>query len=527
MRFLRRVGCAAAVMALLAAPAAPAVASAPGPGAPGLGDPVFPGLGNGGYDVDSYALDLTYDAATRLVTGSVEIAATAGSALSRFDLDAVGLDISAVTVGGAPARFALAGEELVVTPATPLRRGRPFTVTVTYAADPRRVPQPNGGFVPTADGFVTAPQPAGAHAVFPCNDHPSDKADLSVRITAPPGLLGVANGSLVSTVTNPDGGTTSTYRSRDPIATELVQVSVGRYTVVEHGTADGVRLRDVVPTARAAATLPALALTERQLAWLRGHLGAFPFEAYGLLVADTDDPAAFGFTGLETQTLTLYKPAYLLQAEDKIAGHMMHELTHSWFGNSVTPADWSALWLNEGHANYYGLLYRYERGWPDAQNNATFEGRMRYTYALGDQWRAKSGPVAEPTAATLFDDQRYTGGTLALYALRERIGADAFARLEAEFLDRYRYRTASTKDYVDLAVEVSGDRGVRGFLADWLYGDTTPPMPNHPDWTVDPVPPPPTPTPPTPTPPAPATPAPAPVLPPGPPVPRLNDRWAD
>jgi aminopeptidase N len=355
------------------------------------------------------------------------------------------------------------------------------------------VPQPVGGFVPTADGFATAPQPAAAHTVFPCNDHPSDKAAFTFRVTAPFGTLGVANGTLAGSVTNPDGSTTSTYTSRDPIATELVQISVGRYTVVEHGTHEGAQLRDVVPVTRVAATYPALALTRGQLEWISEYLGDFPLEAYGLLVADTDDPEAFDFTGLETQTLTLYKPAYLLQAEEKIGTHMVHEIAHNWFGNSVTPKDWSDLWLNEGHANWYSLRYRYERGWPDAQGNTTFEARMKHTYAQGDIWRAKSGPVAEPTAATLFDDQRYTGGTLALYALEQRIGAAAFAELERTFVQRFRNRTASTKDYVDLAVEVSGDRGVRALMGDWLYGDKTPPMPDHPDWKVDPVPPPPPP----------------------------------
>jgi hypothetical protein len=34
---------------------------------------------------------------------------------------------------------------------------------------------------------------------------------------------------------------------------------------------------------------------------------------------------------------------------------------------------------------------------------------------------------------------------------------------------------------------VSHRKGVKGFLRDWLYGETTPPMPGHPDWKADPV----------------------------------------
>src|SRR5690606_34911260 len=118
---------------------------------------------------------------------------------------------------------------------------------------------------------------------------------------------------------------TFAYVSRDPIATELLQITVGDYQVVDRGTDTGVHLRDVVPTDRVDRLEPALSLTPGHLDWIRQYLGEFPLEAYGLLPADTDDPNAFDFTGLETQTLTLYKPAFLEQEESSIGSHMMHE----------------------------------------------------------------------------------------------------------------------------------------------------------------------------------------------------------
>ena len=112
---------------------------------------------------------------------------------------------------------------------------------------------------------------------------------------------------------------------------------------------------------------------------------------------------------------------------------------------------------------------------------------MRAVYAHGDQWRADSGPVARPSSAeTLFDFNRYHGGALVLYALRQKIGDRAFQRLEREWLRRYRDRSASTADFIALASRVAR-RDLRGFLRAWLYGTETPPMPGHPDWTVDPV----------------------------------------
>jgi aminopeptidase N len=483
------IGTAAALTAGLPAHAATGeqrgTAHKPSPGPETLGDPVYPALGNDGYRVAAYHLDLAWDATTRTVTGTATLRITTTQALSRLSLDALGLDIGAVRVNGRPAAHAQEGEKLRITPARPLPAKSGARITVDYTADPRRT-LPHTAWVPTPDGFAVCPQPKSAHTVFPCNDHPADKADFTFRLTVPTGLRGVASGTLTGTEDLGDGRTAYCYRSRHPIATEVVQITVGEYEVKERSGPHGLPLRDIVPVSRAAALEPALALTPGIVEWIEARLGAFPFETYGLLPCNTDDPKAFDFTGLETQTLTLYKPNYLLQEEKKIGSHMMHEVVHSYFGNSVSPATWADLWLNEGHADYYGLLYRYERGWPDSLGMTSLEARMKHTYALGDQWRRTSGPVATPDEANLFDSQRYLGGALVLYALRQRVGQSVFDAIERAFLDRHRGSTASTKDFIAVASEVSGE-DLSGFLTEWLYGTKTPRMPGHPDWTVTPV----------------------------------------
>jgi aminopeptidase N len=463
--------------------AARTAVAAPGPET--LDDPVFPSLGNQGYRVSCYALDFAYDAATRKVDATATLRIRTDRPLTRFSLDALGLDIRSVQVAGAAVSFAQVGEKLRITPTTPLDAGLSVPVVVTYSVDPRAT-LAHTAWVPTPDGFAICPQPNSAHTVFPCNDHPSDKADFTFRITVPNGLRGVANGLLTGTESLSGGRTAYSYRSVSPIATELVQITVGDYVIKDRQGPHGLPLRDVVPSARAAALEPALALTPGLVTWLEDRLGAFPFETYGLLPCNSDDPNAFDFTGLETQTLTLYKPNFLLQEEKKIGSHMMHELVHSWFGNLVSPATWADLWLNEGHADFYGLLYRYERGWTDSLGLTTMEARMKDTYARGDQWRHDSGPVAAPNATNLFDSQRYLGGVLVLYAFRQLVGEDVFHAVERAFLDRFRNSSATTEDYIAVASEVSG-QGQSGFLGDWLYGTKTPRMPGHPDWTVTPV----------------------------------------
>src|SRR4051795_12301625 len=128
----RLLVCAIAACGLAAAAPALASADAPSPGAPGLGDRLFPNLGNGGYDVQHYDLDLRYatSAPSQGIDGTVTMVARATQALSRFDLDFSGAGVGGVVVNGRTARFTRSGEDLVITPSRPIAHRALFVVQV-------------------------------------------------------------------------------------------------------------------------------------------------------------------------------------------------------------------------------------------------------------------------------------------------------------------------------------------------------------------------------------------------------------
>ncbi|MEO8702504.1 MAG: M1 family metallopeptidase [Kofleriaceae bacterium] len=457
--------------------------AAPAPGAAGIGDPLYPTLGNGGYDVDHYDLELRYATAQpdQAIDGMVRITAHATQALSQFNLDFAGDSFGSVTVDGCAATAQWDGEELVITPAHPIRRGERFVVEVEHFAATPVVPDPEdflgAPFFITPDGSAWAGQPNGAHRIFPSNDHPRDLASFSFRIDVPAGTTAVANGELERQHTS-HGRTTWKYEQHEPMATELAQVVVGAFTVIDRGRHAGVEVRDVVPTRLAAELDPKLAIVTAHLDWLEERVGNYPFKTYGSLAVDTQ----LGFA-LETQTLSLFETQFFGAPEQFYAPIMVHELAHQWFGDSVAPAQWADVWQNEGHATWYELTFQLD---PDSPE---FVDQARQIYALGDTFRALFGPVAKPLSgdpAALFNPNVYYGGALALFALRLQIGDANFRQLERRWVQKYRGRSASTQDFIALASHVSG-QDLDGFLTAWLYGETTPAMPGHPDWTVDPV----------------------------------------
>ncbi|MEB8341831.1 M1 family metallopeptidase [Streptomyces endophyticus] len=472
------------VAALLAVGASLALVAAAAPAEPlGIGDRLFPHLGNPGYDVTDYDISFTYHGDNGKPLDAVtKIDARATSWLDRINLDFSHGTVRSVTVNGARAHYASKGEDLVVTPAAAVAPGQPLNITVRHTSDPRPGKK-EVGWVRTKDGLAMANQADAAHRVFPSNDHPSDKAYFTFRVTAPKGYTAVANGLPVAK-TRQGGATKWAYRTAHPMATELAQVSIGRSAVLHQEGPQGLPVRDVVPAKDAKALKPWLKKTPGQISWMEGKVGNYPFENYGLLIAQ----ASTGFE-LETQTLSLFErdlfkePAYPKWYVESI---MVHELAHQWFGDSVSPRTWSDLWLNEGHATWYESLYAQEKA------DRPMAKRMRAAYRASDAMRANGGPPAAPKKPTsdgkisIFRPVVYDGSALVLYALRQEIGADAFQRLERTWVSTHRDSTATTADFVRLASQLTG-RDLSGFFDAWLYGKKTPPMPGHPDWKSDPV----------------------------------------
>jgi aminopeptidase N len=477
MRFIQ-----AGFLSLLAAAVFAAPASAASPGSAGLGDRLFPTLGNGGYDAQHYDLGLYYGSTTpqQSVRGLVQMRAKATQSLSRFNLDYAGDDVQGVWVDGRKASFRRDGRELVITPARAVRHGSSFKTQVAFTGHPYSPeegdPGPIGWFT-TRDGSVTSGQINRAQDIYPVNDHPSDKATYSYTIAAPKATTVAVSGRRTGRRAVGDSYVWS-FEMDEPMASQVIQVATGDLVEVQRGHVGHTRLRDVVARRYVDITNPTLSKGPAQFRWMLGHAGAYPFDEYGVLAVDQ-----FMQYALETQTLTLH-PAELFDPEvypqefaESIA---VHELAHQWFGDSVAIEEYSDLWLAEGPATWYEHEFNADFSGED------FEAFMREQYSFSQEYRDTYGPVARPKNGSdevIFSDQIYGGGALALFALHEKVGDRSWRALMKGWAQRYEGQSVSTDDFIAFV-----DRNVRGdmtrFLRDWLYGTKTPPMPGHPDWTT-------------------------------------------
>ncbi|MEU7879190.1 M1 family metallopeptidase [Microbispora bryophytorum] len=460
--------------------ASAAAAGTPRPGAHSAGDPLFTYLGNGGYDVVAYDVRYDYRAGTTKMNSSVRITATAKQALSSFSLDSKVDRVDSVSVQGERAAFKASGEKLVITPRRALREGASFRVDVSYRVDrsddTRSPSYPPGAhylqaWVEKDDGFAVMGQPDRAHMFFPGNDHPSDKARFTFRVTTPKNLQAVASGTLRSRRTT-GGRTTYTYTTRDPIPTDVAQVAVGRFTKVTARGPHGLPIRSYVATDSYKAAKPRVDDIPGQVAWVEKEIGRrYPFETYGVLGVQ----GGYDGVALESATLSTFSAEGLASPAADIAPTMIHELVHQYFGDAVSVRNWNDMWISEGHADYYQLLYSVDKGY------RKLDDVLKQRYQFEFDKRLESGPPARLKTAQDVLTGGNNGGLLMLAGLRHQVGDSVFKKIEQTFYDRYLGRSATTKDYIDVANRVSG-RDLTAYIEGWLYGAKVPPMPGHPDW---------------------------------------------
>lgn len=432
-------------------------------GAPGVADPYFPELGNGGYDVARYDLAIEWFPDDGTIDATATLTLTPTTDLRTFNLDLVGLEVERISVDGAVASSTRAGRELTIEPPTVLAAGEEVAVVVDYRGTPEPVRIGTDVFLggwqtDGRDAFVVS-EPAGAATWFPANDHPVDKATFRFAITVPADLAVAANGILRS---NRSTGVTTTwvYEADDLMATYLASVVVGDLAFDESVSGSGVPIRNAYPERLSAAARADFADTARMLDVFGEWFGPYPFAVYGHVVVDEQ----LGFA-LENQTLSLFG-SDLVTGRGAIDHVVAHELAHQWFGDAVSPSTWRDIWLNEGFATYAEWIWRQETGGPSIAESAAA------THAVADF----GIPPGDPGPAELFHPTVYLRGGLALHAISDAIGDEAFRRLLPAWVERHDDGVASTVDFVALAEEIGG-RELDDLVEQWVYGEELPSLP--------------------------------------------------
>ena len=451
----------------MTAPPGPPRSSAAG--SDGEVDPYLPTHGNAGYTVSRYELDLDYRVASNRLSARARLHATATQPLDRLSLDLAGLRVAKVTVnGGRAARYTQRVGKLTIWLASPVAVGAGVVLDIQYSGRPSPTVGTWGevGWEELTDGVIVAGQPDGAPSWFPCNDHPSDKASFSIAVTADAGYHVVANGTLTERVVM-SSRERWCFEQREPMATYLATVQIGRYKVIETSAAP-VRQLAAVPERLQGVFRHDFGRQQEMMVLFERLFGPYPFADYTVVVADDELEIP-----LEAQGLSVFGRNHL----DGRRGHqrlVAHELAHQWFGNSLTVRRWQDIWLHEGFACYAEWLWSEGSGGPSADVLA------------GRAWDRLSAlpqdiTVGDPGPELMFDDRVYKRGALTLHALRLTVGHATLVEILRAWTQTHAHGTVVTDDFVDVASR-HAEEPLHELFRSWLFEQPLPALPGSRSW---------------------------------------------
>jgi aminopeptidase N len=385
------------------------------------------------FDHADLAFELLPDNYT--LNGVATLTFTAKAPLRRLliDLDrnlpATAIDIDGVAL---PANaWTNPDGRLVITLPHPVVAGQKVVARIAYGGTPHvavNAPWDDGVvWSKTKDGrlwFATTAEGYGCDLFWPCLDFPAgEPALVDLHITIPKGLKAPSNGRLLGIDTLPDGRTRWNWRARHP-NTYGIALNVGPYEEISGDYRS--RFGNTIPMhywylpgeekqakALFAEFAPALDFFE-------STIGPYPFGDEKLGVVETPHK------GMEHQTINAYGNDYA-KAPEGFDWLFHHELSHEWFGNQMTAANWDDYWLHEGFGSYMQPLYGRWR-----------EGDARYIAMLDEQRAhiANRQPIVQGRVRTeeeVYEPAKGGAGTdiyykasWMLHTLRWLIGDTAF-----------------------------------------------------------------------------------------------------
>ena len=421
-------------------------------------------------DILHVKLDVTPDFAKRTVSGTATLRfKPIALPLEKLELDAVDLKITSITAAGAQvAEHQVTEDKLIITFTQAIAPDAEATVAVTYSAV-----QPDHGLYfrtpemgyKAGDTQVWSQGEAEEHRFwFPSYDYPNERFTSEVICHVPKGMQVISNGTLQSEKPGDNGLVTFHWLQDKPHVNYLIAMAAGYFHKLED-KAGNLPLAMLVPPSHTAQAANAFADTRKIIEFYQKEIGV-PFawdKYYQVYCLD------FIAGGMENTSCT-FEAADMLFNSDTEQLRSLHELdahetAHQWFGDLVTCRDWSHLWLNEGFASYYTLLYEEQKLGADAMKYALWKEAQQVFQANDTRpivWRDYGDPMQQ------FDTRVYPKGAWVLHMLRSQLGPDLYRKCIRTYLERHSSSIVRTEDLQDVIEEVSG-LSFDQFFDQWLF----------------------------------------------------------
>ena len=298
--------------------------------------------------------------------------------------------------------------------------------------------------------LATQLEATSARSLMPAFDEPVFRAVFELSVRAPAGWQVLSNMPILG-VTPQGRSELHRFAPTPAMPSYLLAVAVGRFDVLE-GESTGVPLRIFTAPGKREQARFAMASTQQVLPYFASYFGQpYALPKLDQLAVPGTRQGAMEDWGLISyiEDALLYDPARSTPENQRgVFGTVAHEIAHQWFGNLVSVASWSEIWLNEAFATWMERKAS-EHFHPEWQGALRQRGRIDDTMqrdATPATRAIRAGPVAEASVFDVFDNITYTKGGAVLTMLEQWIGPEAFQRGLAAYMAERRLAPATAGD---------------------------------------------------------------------------------
>lgn len=382
---------------------------------------------------------------------------------ARAALENKGMRVSQVLSDGAPLGYTHENDELKITLPKASQINQKSKYTIIYSGVP-------------ATGLKIGNNKHGDRTFFSDNwpdkgrnwlsviDHPYDKATCEFLVTAPSHYQVVSNGLKVEETDLANGNRLTHWKQSVPIASWLYVLGVARFAVQYVDRFENKSIETwVYYQDRDAGFTDFAEPTKKVLEFYSDYVGTFSYEK----LANIQSNSVSG--GMEAASAILYSENSVVgDKNERWRNVVIHEIAHQWFGNAITESDWDDVWLSEGFATYFTLLFiEHEYGHEAFLKGLTSsKERVNTFYAQHPDYRIIHDNLNDMSKVT--SSQTYQKGSWVLHMLRGVVGDNAFKKGIQSYYNKYQNLNATTADFRQ-EMEAASGKDLKVFFEQWLY----------------------------------------------------------
>ena len=313
--------------------------------------------------------------------------------------------------------------------------------------------------------FFSDNWPNKARNWLPLVDHPYDKSTSEFIVFAPNHYQVISNGLLVEeTNVNKDIKKTH-WKQSVPISCWLYALGVAEFAIDYVDYFNGKSIQTwVYKQDRDKGFYDFKVPTKHTLEFFSDYVGPFAYEK----LANVQSNSVKG--GMESATAIFYSDISVTGNRSvRWRDVIIHEVAHQWFGNCVTEYDWDDVWLSEGFATYFTLMFRehaygrddFVKGLKDAKKRVfNFYEKNKNASVVHDNLKDMKDVLSY--------DLQYQKGAWVLHMLRNYVGEDNFRDGIRNYYKKYFNSNTNTEEFKIEMEKVSGI-DLDKFFDQWLY----------------------------------------------------------